>query len=176
MGRGKDGRRSERGDPRGRDHGGAAGRVLCAKQLVGRGGGGQPGWQCRRFGDQASLHSLGPDDIGITTPLVRRAANQNVRSERLLPAHRVMIGACDRGDGLSHLMSIACQRLVNPRMPSCAHVDPPKSGEKRREFAKESAIPKACPLSVNGGVKFGHCGGAKVGQFGASALERAALI
>jgi len=29
---------------------------------------------------------------------------------------------------------------------------------------------------VNGGVKFGHCGGAKVGQFGASALERAALI
>jgi hypothetical protein len=30
--------------------------------------------------------------------------------------------------------------------------------------------------SVNGGVKFGHCGGAKVGQFGASALERAALI
>ena len=31
-------------------------------------------------------------------------------------------------------------------------------------------------LSVNGGVKFGHCGGAKVGQFGASALERAALI
>jgi len=27
--------------------------------------------------------------------------------------------------------------------------------------------------SVNGGVKFGHCGGAKVGQFGASALERA---
>ncbi|MFG6638161.1 hypothetical protein ACGYJ8_19845, partial [Sulfitobacter sp. 1A12126] len=25
---------------------------------------------------------------------------------------------------------------------------------------------------VNGGVKFGHCGGAKVGQFGASALER----
>ena len=31
-------------------------------------------------------------------------------------------------------------------------------------------------LRVNGGVKFGHCGGAKVGQFGASALERAALI
>lgn len=31
-------------------------------------------------------------------------------------------------------------------------------------------------ISVNGGVKFGHCGGAKVGQFGASALERAALI
>ena len=31
-------------------------------------------------------------------------------------------------------------------------------------------------LPVNGGVKFGHCGGAKVGQFGASALERAALI
>jgi len=31
-------------------------------------------------------------------------------------------------------------------------------------------------LTVNGGVKFGHCGGAKVGQFGASALERAALI
>ena len=31
-------------------------------------------------------------------------------------------------------------------------------------------------LNVNGGVKFGHCGGAKVGQFGASALERAALI
>ena len=31
-------------------------------------------------------------------------------------------------------------------------------------------------VSVNGGVKFGHCGGAKVGQFGASALERAALI
>ncbi|KZZ27738.1 hypothetical protein A3753_30585 [Sulfitobacter sp. HI0082] len=31
-------------------------------------------------------------------------------------------------------------------------------------------------LGVNGGVKFGHCGGAKVGQFGASALERAALI
>ena len=30
--------------------------------------------------------------------------------------------------------------------------------------------------TVNGGVKFGHCGGAKVGQFGASALERAALI
>jgi hypothetical protein len=30
--------------------------------------------------------------------------------------------------------------------------------------------------AVNGGVKFGHCGGAKVGQFGASALERAALI
>ena len=30
--------------------------------------------------------------------------------------------------------------------------------------------------NVNGGVKFGHCGGAKVGQFGASALERAALI
>ena len=32
------------------------------------------------------------------------------------------------------------------------------------------------PQDVNGGVKFGHCGGAKVGQFGASALERAALI
>lgn len=32
------------------------------------------------------------------------------------------------------------------------------------------------PKTVNGGVKFGHCGGAKVGQFGASALERAALI
>ena len=32
------------------------------------------------------------------------------------------------------------------------------------------------PKDVNGGVKFGHCGGAKVGQFGASALERAALI
>ena len=31
-------------------------------------------------------------------------------------------------------------------------------------------------IDVNGGVKFGHCGGAKVGQFGASALERAALI
>jgi hypothetical protein len=31
-------------------------------------------------------------------------------------------------------------------------------------------------IVVNGGVKFGHCGGAKVGQFGASALERAALI
>ena len=31
-------------------------------------------------------------------------------------------------------------------------------------------------MAVNGGVKFGHCGGAKVGQFGASALERAALI
>jgi hypothetical protein len=31
-------------------------------------------------------------------------------------------------------------------------------------------------MIVNGGVKFGHCGGAKVGQFGASALERAALI
>jgi len=31
-------------------------------------------------------------------------------------------------------------------------------------------------VGVNGGVKFGHCGGAKVGQFGASALERAALI
>src|SRR6056297_876446 len=30
--------------------------------------------------------------------------------------------------------------------------------------------------TVNGGVKFGHWGGAKAGQFGASALERAALI
>lgn len=29
---------------------------------------------------------------------------------------------------------------------------------------------------VNGGVKPGHCGGAKVGQFGVRALERAALI
>ena len=29
--------------------------------------------------------------------------------------------------------------------------------------------------TVNGGVKVGHWGGAKVGQLGASALERAAL-
>ncbi len=34
----------------------------------------------------------------------------------------------------------------------------------------------AALIRVNGGVKFGQCGGAKVGQFGASALERAALI
>jgi hypothetical protein len=34
----------------------------------------------------------------------------------------------------------------------------------------------AASSSVNGGVKPGHCGGAKVGHLGASALERAALI
>ncbi|SDO88006.1 Cytochrome P450 [Lutimaribacter pacificus] len=37
-------------------------------------------------------------------------------------------------------------------------------------------LPFGAGPRVNGGVKFGHCGGAKVGQFGASALERAALI
>ena len=31
------------------------------------------------------------------------------------------------------------------------------------------------PFNVNGGVKTCHCGGAKVGQFGVCALERAAL-
>jgi hypothetical protein len=39
-----------------------------------------------------------------------------------------------------------------------------------------AAIQESDEAGVNGGVKFGHCGGAKVGQFGASALERAALI
>ena len=45
----------------------------------------------------------------------------------------------------------------------------------RRELEAKAAE-LGVSLSVNGGVKFGHCGGAKVGQFGASALERAALI
>jgi len=45
-----------------------------------------------------------------------------------------------------------------------------------RKFRILAVIDDCSRENVNGGVKFGHCGGAKVGQFGASALERAALI
>lgn len=48
--------------------------------------------------------------------------------------------------------------------------------QPRQETAIEALEIAARTARVNGGVKFGHCGGAKVGQFGASALERAALI
>ena len=51
----------------------------------------------------------------------------------------------------------------------------PATGLSAKSCIGRGADPQSF-LSVNGGVKFGHCGGANDGQFGASALERAALI
>jgi hypothetical protein len=102
LGRGAYGRWTKRGDPFGRNDGGAPGRVVFAKQPVGRGDCGQPGWQCCRYGDQAALYSLGPHVIGVAASLIRRSVTQFVRSESLLSA------PCD------------CPVVLGPNRPSIA--------------------------------------------------------
>ncbi|MCS5601887.1 MAG: hypothetical protein NZ734_06755 [Paracoccus sp.] len=72
----------------------------------------------------ASIASISPDDAGTAydsvtgTPFSRHAVEETFLKASELPDLRVMIVAWGRRDGLSPFMSIACQRLVNPRMRS----------------------------------------------------------
>lgn len=69
------------------------------------------------------------------------------RGARPLSVLPALMGVWVRKDGLSILLPVVCQRLVNLRMHLRTHFEPPKSGERRRDTAKGSVIPKACPLS-----------------------------
>ncbi len=94
-------------------------------------------------------------EIARSVPSVTRALCREKSK-----AGTIVEAACARG-----CPYLAQEAVTRPHVVFLAHAyltsKPPLSG----------------PVAlVNGGVKFGHCGGAKVGQFGASALERAALI